>query len=168
MKYIELNEIDSTNAYLSERLSSGGMVHWIVRHSEILLVSLSCIDVAHHSEEATALEHEVGIDIHEWIVTNLCLYGVVCLNSELSETWHILRSIVLGKVGYGCSEMAFQHLGNLEVKIEVAPHVELWQWKGFLLLAILICDAVLPVKDSSLEVLRKLCRNDIHILAILT
>ena len=91
----------------------------------------------------------------EWIVAQFRSYRSVLLNSELSKTRHILRSVVLGEIRYVSSEMAFKHLGNLEVEIKIAPYIELWQWEGVFLLAELICDAddILPVKDSSLEVL---------------
>ena len=129
-----------------------------MRYGEIHLISLSCIDVAHHRKEATSLEHEVGIYVHEWIVAQFRSYRSVLLNSELSKTRHILRSVVLGEIRYVSSEMAFKHLGNLEVEIKIAPYIELWQWEGAFLLAELICNAVLPIENAEFEVLRQFCR----------
>ena len=63
--------------------------------------------------------------------------------------------------------MAFQHLCYLEVDIEVAPDVELWQGQDIILLAKLVCDAVLPVEDSRLEVLCEFGCEDMHVILCL-
>lgn len=69
-----------------------------MRYGEVLIGFLPHVDVAHHYEEATSLENEVGIDIDERVVAYLCLYRPIGLNGELPEGRHIFGSIVSGEV----------------------------------------------------------------------
>ena len=54
--------------------SENSLVHRIVRGEEVVLVALTCIQMAHHHEEAGVLDVNIGIGIDDRVVAHLqCL-----------------------------------------------------------------------------------------------
>ena len=61
------------------------LVHRIMRSEEVVLVALSCIDVAHHYEETGVLDVNVGVNIDDRIVAYLYVVLAVALYRILSH-----------------------------------------------------------------------------------
>ena len=140
----------------------------IVRNHEIVLVSLTCIHMTHHDEEATSLQHEVGIDIDERIVAHLCLNITILLYCILAERCEILRCIILREIVDRSTEMTMQHSCYFEIEIEITPHIEIRNRYYTFHRTLLVCYLVLLVKSLEYEILRQLCRKDANILICLS
>ena len=82
------------------------------------------IDMAHHDEETGVLKVEVGIDIHDGISAKFDTTRFILLYGELSESRCIVGGVVFGKEPHVGSEIAFQHLCDLELEIEIGVQVE--------------------------------------------
>ena len=76
------------------------LIEWVVRGIEIVLVARTCIDMAHHDEEATLLELEVGIDIDDRIITHLGAQGGVLLHTIHAYLRTVFWCIVAGEIAH--------------------------------------------------------------------
>ena len=127
-----------------------------MRCSEIHLVSLSLVDVAHHYEESATLHHKVGIDIDERIIAYLRLHFIILLHCESAHLRAVFWCIIRGKICHIGSKVALEYLCNLEVKIDIAPDIEVRNRQNGLLAAVLISHPVLPIQCSEGEILTEL------------
>ena len=64
--------------------SENSLVHRIVRGEEVVLVALSCIQMAHHHEEAGVLDVNIGVCIHDRVVTHFHVLVAITLHGVLS------------------------------------------------------------------------------------
>ena len=51
-------------------------VKWITGDEEIVLAAATCIDVAHHDEEACLFKVEIGVNVYQRIVAYFHLVGL--------------------------------------------------------------------------------------------
>jgi len=109
--------------------------------------------MAHHDEEATLLEAEIGIDIDYGVIAYLGAKGVVFLYAVTSCLRTVFWGVVLGEPAHVGSEMHAEDAGDGEIEIEVGPVVEGWHRKEDFLTALLIGETILPVEDAETEVL---------------
>ena len=96
--------------------SEYSFVKWIVGRKEVVAVALTCIYVAHHHEETSVLQVEVGVYINQRIVAHLGT-AVASLNTILSKSRAIVGCIILGEVACIGTEVALKHSCNLESQI---------------------------------------------------
>ena len=127
-----------------------------MRCSEIHLVSLSLVDVTHHYEESATLQHKVGIDIDERIIAYLRLHFIILLHCESAHLRAVFWCIIRGEICHIGSKVALEYLCNLEVKIDIAPDIEVRYRQNGLLAAVLISHSVLPIQCSEGEILAEL------------
>jgi len=52
---------------------------------------------------------EIGVNIHDWVIAHFSLI-IACLNNELSQSWTVIGSIVLGEEAHISTEVAVQNL----------------------------------------------------------
>ena len=91
---------------------------------EVFTRTATGIDMAHHDKEACVLEVEIGIDIHDGISAKFDTTRFILLYGELSESGCIVGCFILGEESHVGSEIAFQHLCDLELEIEIGVQVE--------------------------------------------
>jgi hypothetical protein len=147
--------------------SENSLVHRIVRGEEVVLVALSCIQMAHHHEEAGVLDVNIGVGIDDRVVAHLHVLLAVALHGILTDVRRIIRSLVACKVSGVCTQLDIQYLYHLEFDEEVGIYVEVWHWQGTLAAGMLVGNHVLPVENTELEVLLQLRCNQIDGIAAL-
>ena len=113
---------------------------------EILLAAVAGIDMAHHDKEAGMLQVEVGIHIHQRIVAHFCL-ALSFLHGKLSQTRGVIGGIVLGEIAGVRSQVTLQHLGYLELKIEVGIDVDSGHGQCVGIGRFLVGDDIFPVES---------------------
>ena len=91
----------------------------IVGRQEVVLVARTSVDVTIGHKETSAFEVQISIDISPGITTNIQAGVCVLLNSKLVELRQIVRSLVLGEIGYTTAQFDCEDTGNYEFQIEV-------------------------------------------------
>ncbi len=104
-----------------------------MRSEEVVLVALSCIDMAHHYEETGVLDVNVGVNIDDRIVAYLYVVLAVALYRILSHIRCIVGSFIACKVAHVSTQVYVQHLYYLELDVEVGVGIEGWYWQNTLL-----------------------------------
>ena len=94
------------------------LIERIVRSEEVVGLSAASINMAHHDEEASALEMEVEVGIYQRIVANFN-FLLTLLHGILSDGRTIVGSIILSEVAHVGTKVALQNLSYLESQIEV-------------------------------------------------
>ncbi len=90
---------------------------------EVHTVAVVGIDVAHHNKEACALQMEVGIDIHNRIVSHLRA-ALTFLHGKLSESRAVIGCVVLREETCVGTQIAFQNMGELEPQVQVRVDIQ--------------------------------------------
>lgn len=109
--------------------------------------------MAHHDEETTLLEAEIGIYIDYGVIAYFGAKGVVFLYAVASCLRTVFWGVVFGEPAHIGSEMYAEDAGDGEIEIEVGPVVEGWHCEEYLLAALLIGETILPVEDAETEIL---------------
>lgn len=107
--------------------SEYSLVKWIVGRKEVVAVALTCIYMAHHHEETSVLQVEIGVYINQRIVAHLGT-AVAGLNTILSKSRAIVGCIILGEVACIGTEVALKHSCNLESQIQIGVDIEIGHW----------------------------------------
>lgn len=116
-----------------------------MRSEEVVLVALSCIDMAHHYEETGVLDVNVGVNIDDRIVAYLYVVLAVALYRILS---HInLNNQTSQRSNAMHTQVYVQHLYYLELDVEVGVGIEGWYWQNTLLV-VLVGKLVFPVQNA--------------------
>ena len=150
-------------------LLSGLSIHEVPRHAEAQdavvervagrqegCTAESGIHVAHHDEEAGALEVHVHVDVDDGVVAQLHVVLAVLLDAILQQLRTIVGSGILGEEAHVAAQIDGEHPGYLEVQVEVAVDVQVGDGQHVLLAALLVGDHRLPVQRTEREVLAEL------------
>ena len=134
---------------------------------EVVLVTLTCIQVAHHHEEAGVLDVYVGVGIDDRVVAHLDVLVAIALYGVLSYIRRIVGCLVACEVSGICTQLDVEHLHHLELDEQVGVYIEVWHRQGALAAGMLVGNHVLPVEDAKLEVLLQLCCEQVDGIAAL-
>ena len=132
-----------------------------MRSEEVVLVTLTGIDVAHHHEESRMLDEHIGGGIDDRVVAHLHIVSTIALYDILSHIWRIVGSLIASEIASVGTEVDIEHLSYTELDVEVRIDIKVWYWYHLLLARVLVGNYVLPVEDAQTEVLHELSCQDV-------
>ena len=109
---------------------------------------------------------EIGVNIHDWVIAHFSLI-VACLNNELSQSWTVIGSIVLGEEAHISTEVTVQNFRYLESQIEIGVDVDARNWENIFFGRLLIGDKVFPIERTESDILTERgCDKTDHIVVL--
>ena len=123
--------------------------------------------MAHHHEETHLFQHHICIDIDKGIAAQFDAAVGILLYGKLADGRAVVGSVVFAEPRGVGTEFDTEHLGHLELQVEVREDVPRRQRQHILIARVLIGDHVLPVQRTETEVLVQLGGEYADVAAVL-
>ena len=132
-------------------------------HRKIFLAGHALVDVAHHHIETSTFQLEIGVEVHEWIVSDLYLPLVIeCVGGGLES-----GSIILCVVAAVNSEIHMKHFCHTEANKKIGIYGEFRQREHVFIRRGLEGQTVIPVEYTHGEILIQRGADHLHTAAVL-